>query len=143
MKKIASIFLAMLILNASFISCKSSKMLSIDEASEMKEKEKYLVLHTQKKTFSLHNYNFSDDKLTGDLQVKKSSKGYIVHVYSDISHDIAVEELQSAYLELPYSGINRIVYMKKEPGKTALLTGGIIGGIFLIIGLIGAATFTM
>ena len=114
-----SIFISLIFLS----SCKTSKMLSIDEATEMEE-EKVLLLHTPTKVYNLRDFKFLEDKLIGQLKHKTKQKGYTIHVYTNLNYEFN-DKYHSKNLELSISHIKKLTYSKAAPGKTALLGSSI------------------
>lgn len=143
MKKLISILSVFCILNASFISCKTSSLISIDEASAKAGEEKSLILHTPIKNYTLDNYEFKDDKLIGELKKKGKHKGYTVHVYTDVNHDVILKPGELQHVEISVTQIQKITYTKKTPGKAIGIGVGATAFVVLILGIIAASTFTM
>ena len=146
MKKIATFFFAICILNASFVGCKTHKMLSVNEASEMKYVNNSLLLHTPSKTYKLDNYKFSDTMLLGELMKKIKIKGYVIHVHTKQYFYLELDEHTGHYCEIPISNIEKITYSKVSTGKTVMFVAGVWLVTVLILGLtdcFGAEFFTM
>ena len=137
MKKTASILFVICILNASLVSCKSHKMLSVNEASEIKNAKNSLLLHTPSKTFKLCNYKFSDTMLVGDLMEKTKIKGYVIHVHSKQNFHLEFDGNTVHYCEISILNIDKITYSRMSTGKTILFVAGIWLATAAIIGLSG------
>lgn len=133
MKKLFNIFFIVCILNTTFISCKTNKMLSVDEASSMGKEERSLIFHTPKKTYNLRDYKFLDDKLVGQLEQKTKQKGSAIHVYSDINYELVIDEFHSEYLELSNSHIQKITYSKVSAGKTVIWSSVLIVSVLWLV----------
>jgi len=137
MKKTVSILFVICILNASFVSCKTHKMLSVNETSEVKNAKNSLFLHTPSKTFKLYNYKFSDTMLVGDLMEKTKIKGYVIHVHTKQNFQLEFDRNTVYYFELSLSNIEKITYSRVSTGKTILLVAGIWFVTALILVLTG------
>jgi hypothetical protein len=137
MKKTASVLVVFCILNASFVSCRTHKMLSVNEASEIKNAKNSLLLHTPSETFKLYNYKFSDTMLVGDLMEKTKIKGYVIHVHTKQNFHLEFDGNTVHYCELSISNIEKITYSRVSTGKTILFVGGIWLVTAVIIGLTG------
>jgi len=136
MKKLISIILVFGILNITFSGCTSSKLLSIDEMFKLKSKNEYLVLHDQKTTYILNNYEFTDTKLKGELTTYSKKSGQNVHVYTPLNFDVKVDENSRIDFELNKSDISKITYIENKTGATVLLVVGGLVGIIIIAGAI-------
>lgn len=146
MKKIALFLSVLCILNASLVGCKTHKMLSVNEASEIKNVKNSLYLHTPSKTFKLVNYKFSDTMLLGELMKNTKIKGYVIHVHTKQNFHLELDEHTGHYCEIPMSNIEKITYSKVSTGKTVLFVAGVWLVTALTIGLtnnFGAGFFTM
>lgn len=132
MKKLISVILVFGMLNVTFTGCKSSKLLSIDEASQKQHRYKYLILHDQKKNYILNNYEFTDTKLKGELTKISKKGGYNIHVYTSLSFEFEVVKNSSQYFEMDKSNISKITYTKNNTGATILLIAGGLVGIFIV-----------
>jgi len=133
MKKLISVFLVLGILNITFSGCTSSKLLSVEEASQIQPDKKYLILHDLHREYTLNNYEFADNKLKGELTRLSKIHGYNIHVYTSHNFDVKVDKNSSLYVELDRSEISKITYTKIKTGSTILLaTGGILGIMFII-----------
>jgi len=136
MKKLISIILVFGILNITFSGCTSSKLLSIDEMFKLKSKNEYLVLHDQKTTYILNNYEFTDTKLKGELTAYSKKSGQNVHVYTPLNFDVKVDENSRIDFELNKSDISKITYIENKTGATVLLVVGGLVGILIVAGAI-------
>jgi len=133
MKKLISVILVFGILNISFSRCTSSKLLSVEEASQLQPDKKYLILHDLHWEYTLNNYEFTDNKLKGELTKLSKIYGYNVHVYTPHNFNVKVDKNSSLYVELDKSEISKITYTKIKTGSTILLAaGGILGIMFII-----------
>jgi hypothetical protein len=133
MKKLFSIILAFSMLNLTFSGCTSSKLLSIEEASQQQHKSEYLILHDFKKTYILNNYEFTETKLKGELTAYSKKGGGNVHVYTPFNFDIQVVKNSSQYFEMNRTGISKIAYIQNNTGVTVLLIIGVVAGLLGII----------
>ena len=136
MKKLISIILVFGILNISFPGCTSSKLLSVEEASQMQQSKKYLILHDQSKTYRLDDYEFTNTKLKGELTMYSKKSGNNIHVYTPLNFQLLVSENKSQYFEMDRSNIDKMIYLKNKTDATVLL---IVGGLLGLVGIIVAA----
>lgn len=133
MKKLISIILVFGILNITFSGCTSSKLLSVEETSQMQPDKKYLILHNQTKTYMLYNYEFTDTKLKGELTSFSKRSGNNINVYTPLNFELKADEKTSQFFEMDKLSINKIAYIKNEPVNTVLLVFGGLLGLFGII----------
>jgi len=137
MKKLISVILVFGILNITFSGCTSTKLFSIDEASQMQQSKKSLILHDQSRTFMLNNYEFTDNQLKGELTKLSKKGGNNIHVYTPLNFDVKVDENSIIDFELNKSEISKITYTKNKTGATVLL---VVGGLLAII-IVAGVTF--
>jgi hypothetical protein len=134
MKKLISVILVFSILNITFSGCTSSKLISVEEASQMQNSNKYLILHDQLRTFRLNNYELTDNKLKGELTKLTKKSGNNVHVYTPLNFDVKVDEKSNISIELNKTEISKITYVKNKTGATVLLVVGGLLGIIIVAG---------
>ncbi len=140
MKKVVSILLCYCILMLP-TGCRSSKLLSKDEATTMGKGQKYLVLHTTKERFKIYNYKFTNDSIKGDLRKFSGNIKNTINVYTDFIFDIKLDNVSSQYIKLARSDIRKMTYVKFSAGNTILaVLGGV--GIIAIIAVIVANSMT-
>ncbi len=139
MKKTVSILFIICIFSAYFVGCKTHQILSVSEASEIKNAKNFLLLHTPSRTYKLYNYKFSDTMLSGDLMEKTKTKGYTINVHTKRDFYAELDENTVYSYELAMSDIDKITYSKVSTGKSILFGIGIYLVIATIIGLSGAA----
>lgn len=135
MKRLISIILVFGILNITFSGCTSSKLLSVEEASQMQNNKKSLILHIQNKTYKLNDYEFTDTKLKGELNLYQNKAGNYIHAYTQINFNSNITQNGSQYFEMDKSDINKITVVKIKTGSTIFVA---LGGLFGIVVIAGA-----
>jgi hypothetical protein len=133
MKKLTSVILVFGILNITFSGCTSSKLISVEEASQQQHNSEYLILHDLKKTYVLNNYEFTETKLKGELTAYSKKGGNKVHVYTPLSFDIQVVKDSSQYFEMDKLNISKIAFIKNKTDATILLIIGVVAGLLGIV----------
>lgn len=136
MKKFVSILLCYCILMLP-TGCRSSKLLTTDEAATMKEAQNYLVLHTPLRNYKIYNYKFTNDSIEGDLRAISPSKSKTINLYTEFNFDINLNRNSSKFVRLSKSDITKITYKEFSTEKTILaVVGGL--GILVILAVIVA-----
>jgi len=130
MKKIISILLAYCILLLP-TGCSTSKLLSMKEASLVKNK-KYLVLHTPTKTYNLYNYNFSENSLDGSLAAFSKDKKARIHVYTNQIFDLKPTLEYDQFISLKDVNIQSINYSKPRGEKAFIITIASVVSFFIL-----------
>ena len=140
MKKVISISLAICMLNLS-IGCSSTKTLSINEVKLYSSSATdYLILHTAKKIYQLHDYKFGNQFLEGNLKKFKLKNGYFVHVYTKLDININLENNTTEPLQLELKNIHKIEQRKTNIAMDILKAAGITIGTVPLIGIIALLT---
>ena len=126
MKKFISIFLCSCILMLP-TGCRSSKLLTSEEAETMKEAQNYLVLHTPNRNYKIFNYKFTKDSIEGDLRVISPSKSKTINLYTKMIFNIKLNRNTSEFMRLSKSDITKITYKEFSAGNTIIAVVGVLG----------------
>jgi len=136
MKKVISILLCycILILPA---GCRSSRLLTTDEAETMKGAQNYLLIHTPTRTFKIYNYKFINDSIEGDLLINSPTNAHTISLYTNLNLDIKTNIRSSKFIRLSKSDITKITYSEFSIENTLLLTVGIFGILAILAVIVG------
>ena len=141
MKKTISILLAYCILMLPTGCSTSSKLLSMKEASLVKNKE-YLVLHIPTKTYNLYNYNFTEKTLEGRLSVFSKNNKARIHIYTNQIFDLNPSLDYNQFVSLNVINIQSINYFKPKGKKTAIITIASVVSFYLLASLLSSGSIT-
>lgn len=141
MKKIISILLAYCMLILPTGCSTSSKLLSMKEATTIKNK-KYLVLHTPTKTYNLYNYNFTEKTLEGSLAVLSNNNKSRIHVYTNQIFDSKPSLDYNQFVTIYEINIQSINYFKPKGKKTAIITVASVVSFYLLASLLSSGSIT-
>ncbi len=140
MKKFVSILLCYCILMLP-TGCRSSKLLTTDQAETMKGTQNYLVLHTPLRNYKIYNYKFTKDSIEGDLRIISPSKSKTINLYTELNFEIRLNSNSTEFVRLSKSDITKVTYKKFSTKKTILVViGGL--GILAILAAIVANSMT-
>lgn len=140
MKKFVSILLCYCILMLP-TGCRSSKLLTTDQAETMKGTQNYLVLHTPLRNYKIYNYKFTKDSIEGDLRIISPSKSKTINLYTELNFEIRLNSNSTEFVRLSKSDITKVTYKKFSIKKTILVViGGL--GILAILAAIVANSMT-
>lgn len=122
--------------------CRSSKLLTAEEAATMERTKDFLVLHTPTRDYKIYNYKFTNDSIIGDLRIHSPGEMNIINIYTEMIFNMKLDRNSSKYFRLSKSDIKKITY-KKFCLETTILTslGGI--GIVAIIAAIITNSMTL
>ena len=134
MKRIISILLAYCILILP-TGCSTSKLLSMEEASFVKNK-KYLVLHTPTKTYTLYNYKFSENTLEGNLAAFSNNSKAKINVYTDQIFDLKPTVNNKQFISLNVINIQSIKYFKSKAAKMSFITIASVVSAYILASLV-------
>ena len=140
MKKFVSILLCYCILMLP-TGCRSSKLLTTDQAETVKGAQNYLVLHTPLRNYKIYNYKFTKDSIEGDLRIISTSKSKTINLYTELNFDIKLSSNSTEFVRLSKSDITKVMYTKFSAKNTTLaVIGGL--GILAILAAIVANSMT-
>jgi len=135
MKKFVSILLCYCILMLP-TGCRSSKLLTTDEAATMKETQNYLVLHTPLRNYKIYNYKFTNDSIEGNLRVISPSKSKTINVYIKFNFDVNLKSNSSEFVRISKSDITKITYRKFSAEKTIIAAVGGLGILVILASIV-------
>ena len=134
MKRIISILLASCILMLP-TGCSTSKLLSMEEASLVKN-NKYLLLHTPTKTYNLYNYKFSENTLEGNLAAFSKNSKARINVYTDQIFDLKPTPNNKQFISLNVINIQSIKYFKSNTAKMSFITIASVVSAYILASLV-------
>ncbi len=121
--------------------CQTTRLLSIDEASNMSADKKYIILQTPQRTYKLVNYKFTDEYVEGDLMQFSGKNTNAINIYTALLLDVKLDVDEIKFIKLQKSAIQKIDYTKESSGKT-VITIVCIMGVIIIGGVIASNNMT-
>lgn len=126
MKKFISILLCYCILMLP-TGCRSSKLLTSDEAETKKGTQNYLILHTPNRDYKIFNYKFAKDSIEGDLRIFSPGKSKTINLYTKMIFNIKLDRNSSEFVRISKSDITKITYKEFSAGNTIIAVVGVLG----------------